>query len=85
MTKYLPTNDFWRGSDAINKKIWKNFYHLGPKRDIQIFEKLKIKKLRLINVILYYALVYLIHEDDLEYYKKILKDYIKKITCTNPD
>ena len=73
---------------AINqKKFGKNFYHLGPKRDVQIFEKVKDHETKIdkCDFILCTGL-FDEYEDDLEYYKKLLKDHVsKKLICTNPD
>ena len=73
---------------AINqKKFGKTFYHLGPERDSQIFEKVKDQKTKIdkCDFILCTGL-FDEHEDDLEYYKKLLKDQVsKKLICTNPD
>ena len=73
---------------AINKnKFGKSFYHLGPPRDISVFEKVKDNKTDLgsCDFILCTGL-FDEHENDLEYYKNFLKKYIsKKLVCTNPD
>ena len=72
----------------INKnKFGKTFYHLGPPRDISVFEKVKNNKtvLESCDFILCTGLLDE-HDNDLEYYKKLLKKYIsKKLICTNPD
>ena len=73
---------------AINKeKFGKNFYHLGPKRDVQIFEKVKDHETTIDNCdFILCTGLFDEHEDDLEYYKKLLKDHVsKKLICTNPD
>ena len=73
---------------AINqKKFGKTFYHLGPKRDVQIFEKVKNHETKIdkCDFILCTGL-FDEHENDLEYYKKLLKKHVsKKLICTNPD
>jgi len=73
---------------AINRnKFGKTFYHLGPSRDTSIFEKVKSNKTNLekSDFILCTGL-FDEHENDLEYYKSLLKKYIsKKLVCTNPD
>ena len=73
---------------AINqKKFGKSFYHLGPNRDVQIFEKVKDHETKIdkCDFILCTGL-FDEYEDDLEYYKKLLKDHVsKKLICTNPD
>ena len=73
---------------AINKKQFgKLFFHLGPTRDTSIFEKVKSNKtdIERCDFILCTGL-YDDHDNDLDYYKKLLKKYItKKLVCTNPD
>ncbi len=73
---------------AINKKRFgKTFFHLGPPRDTSVFEKIKNNKTDLENCdFIICTGLFDEHEDDLEYYKDILKKYIsKKLVCTNPD
>ena len=73
---------------AINQnKYGKSFYHLGPSRDQSIFEKVLENKTSLdsCDFILCTGL-FDDQDDDLEYYKDLLKNYIsKKFICTNPD
>ena len=73
---------------AINqKKFGKKFYHLGPSRDISVFEKVKDNKtdLQNCNFILCTGL-FDDHDKDLDYYKKLLSTHTsKKLICTNPD
>ena len=73
---------------SINQnKFGKNFFHLGPPRDSSLFEKQKHNKTE-INKCDFILCTGLFdeHEDDLNYYKKFLKDQIsKKLVCTNPD
>tara|TARA_A100001011_G_scaffold360902_1_gene408610 strand:- start:392 stop:1231 length:840 start_codon:yes stop_codon:yes gene_type:complete len=73
---------------AINQnKFGKTFFHLGPARDDSIFEKVKNNKTNIdqCEFILCTGL-FDNHENDLGYYKKLLKNYIsKKLICTNPD
>ncbi len=73
---------------AINKnQFGKTFYHLGPPRDTAVFEKVKDNKtdLEKCDFILCTGL-FDECENDLEYYKKLLKNYVsKKLICTNPD
>ena len=73
---------------AINKnKFGKNFFHLGPSRDNSVFERVKDNKVDLkdCDFILCTGL-FDEYENDLEYYKKFLKNHIsKKLVCTNPD
>ena len=73
---------------AINQnRFGKLFYHLGPSKDESIFHKIRNNKTKLENsdFILCTGL-FDEHEDDLNFYKNFLKNYIsKKLICTNPD
>jgi len=69
------------------QKYGKFFYHLGPQRDNLVFFNIKENKTSLenCNFILCTGL-FDGQEDDLIYYKKLLKNYTsKKLICTNPD
>ena len=88
--KYL-SNVITSGEAAMHsvnqKKFGKTFYHLGPSKDAQIFEKVKnfATKIDKCDFILCTGL-FKEHENDLDYYKILLKDHIsKKLICTNPD
>ena len=73
---------------AINqKKFGRKFYHLGPSRDISVFEKVKDNRtdLKSCDFILCTGL-FDDHNNDLNYYKKLLLNHVsKKLICTNPD
>ena len=73
---------------AINqKKFGKTFYHLGPSRDISVFEKVKDNRtdLQSCDFILCTGL-FDDYENELDYYKDLLMKYVsKKLICTNPD
>jgi HAD superfamily hydrolase (TIGR01459 family) len=73
---------------ALQKESYgKFFYHLGPKRDSSVFFKIEKNKTTLekCNYILCTGL-FDNREDNLDYYKNLLKDYTyKKLICTNPD
>ena len=73
---------------AINRnKFGKTFFHLGPERDTSLFEKVKDHKtiIEKSDFILCTGL-FDEQEEDLNYYKKFLKNYTsKKLICTNPD
>ena len=73
---------------AINqKKFGKTFYHLGPARDISVFEQLKNNRtdLQSCDFILCTGL-FDGYENELDYYKDLLMKYVsKKLICTNPD
>jgi len=73
---------------ALKKNTYgKKFFHLGPKRDedlISGFEKNNVS-INNCDFILCTGL-FESQENDLNYYKKFLKNYIKiKMVCTNPD
>ena len=73
---------------AINEyKFGKKFYHLGPSRDNSVFEKVLENKTTLEKCDFILCTGFFDeHEDNLEYYKTLLKDYTnKKLMCTNPD
>ena len=73
---------------AINKnQFGTSFFHLGPPRDISVFEKVKDNQVDLesCDFILCTGL-FDDHDDDLEYYRNFLKKHTsKKLVCTNPD
>ena len=88
--KYLE-NIYTSGQAAINSfkenKFGKLFFHLGPDRDKEIFEGLEKNKTSIekSDFILCTGL-FDEKENDLEYYKNILKNFKdKKFICTNPD
>ena len=73
---------------AINKnKFGKTFFHLGPPRDTSVFEKVKENNVSIENCdFILCTGLFDDHDNDLEYYKKYLKNHIsKKLICTNPD
>ena len=73
---------------AINQnKFGKNFYHLGPPRDVSVFERVKDNKTNIENCdFILCTGLFDDHEHDLEYYKRLLVKYTsKKLVCTNPD
>ena len=70
-----------------NNNYGKFFFHLGPDKDDKIFYKIKNNQtsLKKCDYILCTG-VFDEHEEDLEYYKSLLKNQIsKKLICTNPD
>ena len=73
---------------AINEnKFGKTFFHLGPPRDISIFEKVKENQsiIEKCDFILCTGL-FDERETELNWYRKFLKNHIsKKLICTNPD
>ena len=73
---------------SINKnKFGKTFFHLGPPRDISVFEQVKDNKTDLENCdFILCTGLFDEHENDLQYYKNFLQKYVsKKLVCTNPD
>ena len=66
----------------------KNFFHIGPPRDFDLFNEFKNNKSTELNESEYLLCTGLFddHEDDLNYYKNLLEKHItKKMICTNPD
>ena len=91
MDKQYLSNVMTSGEAAMyainNNKFGKKFFHLGPPRDVAIFEKVKKNKstIETCDFILCTGL-FDEQETDLGWYKKILKNHIsKKLICTNPD
>ena len=73
---------------AINKKKFgETFFHLGPARDISVFEKVKENRTDLQNCdFILCTGLFDDYDNDLDYYKKFLLKYVsKKLICTNPD
>ena len=68
--------------------VGKNFFHVGPPRDFDLFkdfEKLKINNIKNSEYILCTGL-FENHDEDLRYYKDLFEKNIeKKMICTNPD
>tara|TARA_E500000178_G_scaffold319496_1_gene341828 strand:+ start:429 stop:1235 length:807 start_codon:yes stop_codon:yes gene_type:complete len=88
--KYL-TKVMTSGEAALNSinqnKFGKTFFHLGPERDANLFEKVKKNKTTLekCNYILCTGL-FDERETKLDWYKTFLKNHTsKKLVCTNPD
>ena len=66
----------------------KKFYHIGPPRDFDLFSKFKEDKVKNFLESSYLLCTGLFDDksEDLNYYKDLLKDQIKKpMICTNPD
>ena len=92
MTEDLREHVFTSGEAALNflKKSFKskNFFHIGPPRDFDLFNEFKNNKSTDLNDSEYLLCTGLFdeHEDDLSYYKNLLeKQTTKKMICTNPD
>jgi len=91
MEKIFTKHVFTSGEAALKslKKNFKgkSFYHLGPKRDNNLFAEFKKNKKNIKDADFILCTGFLDgHEDSLEYYKNLLNKYIKlKMVCTNPD
>ena len=91
MEERFMDNIFTSGQASMmaieNNNYGKFFFHLGPDKDDKIFFNIKNYQtsLKKCDYILCTG-VFDEHEEDLEYYKSLLKDQIsKKLICTNPD
>ena len=92
MDKVLRDHVFTSGEAALNylRKSYssKNFYHIGPPRDFDLFNLFEKNKREDISDSEYLLCTGLFddHEEDLEYYKNLFtKNLKKKMICTNPD
>jgi HAD superfamily hydrolase (TIGR01459 family) len=92
MEKEIRDHVFTSGEAALNylKKnlLNKNFFHVGPPRDFDLFrdfEKKKTENIESSNYILCTGL-FDDHNEDLKYYKNLFERNLKKVMiCTNPD
>ena len=91
LNKIFAKNVFTSGEAALKslqRNLYgKNFYHLGSKRDYDLFEGFENnrKNLEDSDFILCTGLLDS-HENSLNYYKDLLKKYTRlKMICTNPD
>ena len=92
MEKEIRDHVFTSGEAALNylKKnlLNKNFFHVGPPRDFDLFkdfEKYKSKDIKNCDYILCTGL-FDDHGEDLRFYKNLFeKSLNKKLICTNPD
>jgi HAD superfamily hydrolase (TIGR01459 family) len=91
LNKIFAKNVFTSGEAALKslqKNLYgKNFYHLGPDRDYDLFKGLEKnrKNLEDSDFILCTGL-FDNQKDSLEYYKDLLEKYVQlKMVCTNPD
>ena len=92
MKKEIREKVYSSGEAALNylKKNFlnKDFFHVGPPRDFDLFLDFKKNKITNINQSSYLLCTGLFkdHEEDLNYYKELFKDSLnKKMVCTNPD
>ena len=66
----------------------KNFFHIGPPRDFDLFKNIEKNNVLNIEDADYFLCTGLFEdqENDLNYYKKLLSNHtLKKMICTNPD
>ena len=70
-----------------SNKFGIKYYHLGPERDTSLFRGLEKNKTSIKNCdFILCTGLFDGYEDDLNYYKELLKEYTsKKLICTNPD
>ena len=92
LDKSMSENVFTSGEAALGylKKnyIGQKFYHIGPPRDFDLFNDFKNKKTEDLDKSDYLLCtgLYDQHDQDLNYYKELLKNFTsKKMVCTNPD
>jgi HAD superfamily hydrolase (TIGR01459 family) len=92
MDKKIRDHVFTSGEAALNylKKfhILEKFFHIGPPRDIDLFNDFKNNKSKNLNHCEYILCTGLFddHDKDLNYYKELFEKNInKKMICTNPD
>jgi len=91
MNKIFFKNIFTSGQAALksleNNKYGKTFYHLGPKRDSDLFKGFEKKRRTLTKADFILCTGFLDdYEDNIDFHKKLLKKYIRiKMVCTNPD
>ena len=91
LKKYFE-NVFTSGEAAykylISELGKKNFFHIGPPKDFDLFKNIKKNNVLNIEDADYFLCTGLFEdqENDLNYYKKLLSNHTsKKMICTNPD
>ena len=91
MDKIFVKNVFTSGEAALKsleKKIYgEKFYHLGPKRDNDLFKRFEKNKRNLEESDFILCTGFLENkEDSLDFYKDLLKKHLQlRMICTNPD
>ena len=92
MDEEIREHVFTSGEAALyylNKNLSeKNFFHVGPPRDFDLFKSFKSKKVERIEKSDYILCTGLFddYNEDLKYYKDLFEKCIKKkLICTNPD
>ncbi len=92
MEKDIREHVFTSGEAALNylknNLSEKNFFHLGPPRDFDLFRDFQNRKIEKIEDCDYILCTGLFddQDEDLKYYKDLLEKSVKKkMICTNPD
>jgi len=91
MKEILTRSIFTSGEAALKSLREKihgnNFFHLGPKRDSNLFIGYEKNKKELKDADFILCTGFLVsNENSLDYYKELLHDYVHlKMVCTNPD
>ena len=92
MQKNILEKVYTSGEAALNylkiNYLEKTFYHIGPKKDFDLFIDFKKNKTEKIEDCTYFICTGLFsdHDQDLNYYKDLLANSLsKKMICTNPD
>ena len=92
MDKEIREHVFTSGEAALKylKKNYlnKSFFHIGPPRDFDLFNDFQKNRTENIDHCEFLLCTGLFdnHRDDLEYYKNLLEENLKKkMICTNPD
>ena len=91
MEKEIREHVFTSGEASLNylKKhlIGKNFFHVGPPRDFDLFNDFKKMKLESIKDSEYILCTGLFesYDDNLNYYKNLFENNLEKMICTNFD
>ena len=92
MDEKIRKHVFTSGEASLNylKKFYPldKFFHIGPPRDFDLFNDFKNNQSKDLNESQYLLCTGLFdeHDKELNYYKELLKNHIKKkMICTNPD
>ena len=85
--KHVLTSGEAALKSLCSNKFGIKYYHLGPERDTSLFRGLEKNKTSIKNCdFILCTGLFDGYEDDLNYYKELLKEYTsKKLICTNPD
>ena len=91
MDKIFAKNIFTSGEAALKslqQNVYgKNFYHIGPERDNNLFKEFEKNKTSLKEADFILCTGFLDnHDESLDFYKNLLKNFTQiKMICTNPD